>query len=164
MPPKLDLQAKSPQYDPSTAPVFDSKKITCMLPHRYPFQLIDKIIHLDDQRVVGVKNVTMNEPFFQGHFPGNPIMPGVLQVEALAQTGGLLVMNTVPDPENYITYFLGIDHCRFRKMVIPGDTLLLQCNLLAAIKRGFSKMQGQAFVGDQLVCEAVMLAQITQKK
>ncbi len=109
-----------PPYNPSLPPVLDINQISRMLPHRYPFQLIDKIFHLDESTVAGVKNVTINEPFFQGHFPGNPVMPGVLQIEAMAQTGGILVLNTVPDPENYWTYFLGIDNCRFRKMVTPG--------------------------------------------
>jgi len=132
------------------------------LPHRYPFLMVDKIIHLDEKSVVGIKNVTMNEPFFQGHFPGHPIMPGVLQIEALAQTGGVLVLSTVPDPENHLTYFLGIDACRFRKMVVPGDTLVLHCELLTDIKRGFSKMAGKIFVEQQLVCETTMLAQISK--
>jgi len=159
----LKNKASTPPYDPSAPAVFDITQITNILPHRYPFQMIDKIIHLDAQSVTGVKNVTINEPFFEGHFPGNPIMPGVLQVEALAQTGGILVLNTVPDPENYLTYFLGIDECRFRKMVVPGDTLVLHCELLADIRRGFSKMKGQVFVGKQLTCEATMLAQISKK-
>ena len=157
-------QASVPLYDPSAPAVRDIKQIIRMLPHRYPFQMVDKIIHLDAQSVTGVKNVTINEPFFQGHFPGEPIMPGVLQVEALAQTGGVLVLNTVPDPENYLTYFLAIDECRFRKMVVPGDTLVLHCELLADIKRGFAKMQGQVFVGKNLTCEATMLAQIVKQK
>ena len=160
---KLTNQKPVPSYDPSAPPVSNIEQIIRMLPHRYPFQMVDKIIHLDTQSVTGIKNVTINEPFFQGHFPYNPIMPGVLQVEALAQTGGVLVLNTVPDPENYLTYFLGIDGCRFRKMVVPGDTLVLHCELLADIKRGFSKMQGRIFVGEQLACEATMLAQIAKK-
>lgn len=160
----LKNQASVPTYDLNAPAVRDIKQIIHTLPHRYPFQMVDKIIHLDTQSVTGIKNVTINEPFFQGHFPGNPIMPGVLQVEALAQTGGVLVLNTVPDPENYLTYFLGIDACRFRKMVVPGDTLVLHCELLADIKQGFSKMQGRIFVGNQLTCEAIMLAQISKKQ
>ncbi len=152
-----------PVYDPKLPPVLDSLAISNILPHRYPFQLIDKIIHLDESSVTGVKNVTVNEPFFMGHFPGNPVMPGVLQIEAMAQTGGILVLSTVPDPENYWTYFLSIENCRFRKMVLPGDTIIFKCELMAPIKRGIAKMQGQAFVAGQVVCEAVMSASIVRK-
>jgi len=152
-----------PTYDPKRKPVMDINQITATLPHRYPFLLIDKIIHLDDTTVMGVKNITMNEPFFQGHFPGNPILPGVIQIEAMAQTGGILVLNTVENPEDYWTYFLGIDKCRFKRKVIPGDTIIFRCELLAPIKRGIAKMSGQAFVGGQLVMEAEMSASIVKK-
>lgn len=154
----------APQYCPTNPPVYDIKQITRMLPHRYPFQMVDKIIHLDERTVTGVKNVTINEPFFQGHFPGEPIMPGVLQLEAIAQTGGILVLHNVPDPENYSTYFLAIDKCRFRKMVVPGDTLVLHCELLADIKRGLVKMQGYVFVQEQLACEAELLARVVKQE
>jgi UDP-3-O-[3-hydroxymyristoyl] N-acetylglucosamine deacetylase/3-hydroxyacyl-[acyl-carrier-protein] dehydratase len=153
-----------PAYDPTSNPIFDIKQITKLLPHRYPFQLVDKIIQINAQKITGIKNVTINEPFFQGHFPQNPVMPGVLQIEALVQTGGVLVLNNVPDPENYSTYFLAIDQCRFKKMVLPGDTLVMRCELLAEVKRGIAKMQGKAFVGNTLACEAIMTALIIKDK
>jgi UDP-3-O-[3-hydroxymyristoyl] N-acetylglucosamine deacetylase / 3-hydroxyacyl-[acyl-carrier-protein] dehydratase len=162
---KLMLQQESvtiPTYDPTIDPVLDIKSVTKMLPHRYPFQLVDKIIHLDKRTVTGIKNVTINEPFFQGHFPDNPIMPGVLQIEAIVQTGGVLVLSGVPDPENYATYFLAIEQCRFRKMVVPGDTFIMHCELLTEIKRGIVKMRGRGFVGNKLACEAIMTAQIVK--
>jgi len=152
-----------PHYDPKLPPVLDINQISNILPHRYPFQLLDKIIYLDDTVVAGVKNVTINEPFFVGHFPNNPVMPGVLQVEAMAQTGGILVLSSVEDPENYWTYFLGIENCKFRKMVLPGDTIVFKCELLYPIRRGIAKMKGEAYVGNTLVCEAVMTASIVRK-
>ncbi len=155
--------SKAPKYNPDLPPVIDANQITKILPHRYPFLLIDKIIHLDDESVAGVKNVTMNEPYFQGHFPGNPVMPGVLLIEAMVQVGGILVLNTVSDPENYWTYFIAIEKFRFRKMVVPGDTLLIKCDLMSPIKRGIAKMQGSTYVGNNLVCEGIMTASIVKK-
>jgi UDP-3-O-[3-hydroxymyristoyl] N-acetylglucosamine deacetylase / 3-hydroxyacyl-[acyl-carrier-protein] dehydratase len=153
-----------PTYDPRMPPVFDINQISAILPHRYPFLLIDRIFHLDDTTVAGVKNVSMNEPFFQGHFPGSPVMPGVLTIEAMSQTGAVLLLNTVPDPHNYLVYFIGIENCRFRKPVTPGDQLIFKCELLApGIRRGIGKMQGQAFVAGNLVCEAVISASIVKK-
>lgn len=152
-----------PSYDPKLPAVVDINKIQAILPHRYPFLLIDKIFHLDEEVVAGIKNVTMNEPFFQGHFPGNPVMPGVLQIEAMAQIGGILVLNTVPDPENYWTYFLAVNDFKFRKMVTPGDTLVMKLELLQPIRRGLAKMKGSAYVGNNLVCEGTMTASIVRK-
>jgi UDP-3-O-[3-hydroxymyristoyl] N-acetylglucosamine deacetylase/3-hydroxyacyl-[acyl-carrier-protein] dehydratase len=160
----MDSRQKAPHYDPSQPPVLDVNQIYKLLPHRYPFKLVDKIVHLDENMIIGVKNVTINEPFFEGHFPGNPVMPGVLQIEAMAQTGGIFVMQSVPDPENYWTYFLSIDNAKFRRMVVPGDTLIFKCELTAPIKRGIAKMQGQAYVGGNLVCEASLTASIVKKK
>jgi UDP-3-O-[3-hydroxymyristoyl] N-acetylglucosamine deacetylase/3-hydroxyacyl-[acyl-carrier-protein] dehydratase len=162
---KNSHQNQAPHYDPKQAPVLDVNQIYKVLPHRYPFQLVDKIIYMDKTTVVGVKNVTMNEPFFQGHFPENPVMPGVLQVEAMAQTGGILLLDTVGvAPADYWTYFLAIDECRFKRIVLPGDTLVFRCELIAPIKRGIAKMRGQAFVAGHLVCEAVLTASLVKKK
>ena len=157
-----DVQA--PIYDPNAEPVMDINRIHELLPHRYPFLLVDKIIELGKNYIVGVKNITTNEPFFQGHFPQEPVMPGVLQVEAMAQTGGLLVLNTVDEPERYSAYFMKIDGVKFRQKVVPGDTLILRLELLAPIRRGISTMKGYVFVGDKLVSEAEFMAQIIKNK
>lgn len=157
-------EVQAPVYDPNKAPVMDINRIRELLPHRYPFLLVDKIIEIGDNYIVGIKNITANEPFFQGHFPQEPVMPGVLQVEAMAQTGGLLVLNSVEEPERYSTYFMKIDGVKFRQKVVPGNTLILRLELLAPIRRGISTMKGLVFVGDTLVSEAEFMAQIIKNK
>lgn len=154
---------KAPSYDPNQKPIFNSVEITKLLPHRHPFLLVDKIIELNEKQIVGIKNITFDEWFFPGHFPGNPVMPGVLMVEALAQCGGVLILNDVPDPENYSTYFLKIDKTRFKDMVRPGDTLILKCELIAPVRRGVCQMRAQGFVGSKLVIETELMAQIVKE-
>ena len=152
-----------PMYDPDLAPVMDVEKVKSMLPHRFPFLLVDKIIELSANHVVGIKNVTFNEEFFQGHFPGNPVFPGVLQMEALAQTGGILALSTVEEPELWDTYFLKMDNVKFKAKVLPGDTLILKMELLTPIRRGIVHMQGSAYVGSKLVSEGELIAQIVKR-
>ena len=159
---KHEIQA--PIYDPNEAPLMDNNRIRKLLPHRYPMQLIDKVIAIGPTSIVGVKNVTSNEPFFQGHFPQEPVMPGVLMVEAMAQCGGLLILNTLEDPEHWSTYFLKIDDVKFRQKVVPGDTLLFRVELLHPLRHGISSMKGYLFVGDQVVAEANFTAQIVKNK
>jgi len=153
-----------PVYDPMQTPIYDINRIEKVLPHKFPFLLVDKIIELSDKHVVGIKNVTFNEPFFQGHFPQNPVMPGVLQLEAMAQVGGILALNNIEDPQNYDTYFLKIDKAKFKQKVIPGDTLILKLELMSPIRRGICEMKGTAYVGNKLVTEAELVAQIIRKE
>ncbi|MEL7270730.1 MAG: bifunctional UDP-3-O-[3-hydroxymyristoyl] N-acetylglucosamine deacetylase/3-hydroxyacyl-ACP dehydratase [Bacteroidota bacterium] len=161
---KQERRNSVPDVDLHAKPVKDINQIMDMLPHRPPFLLVDKIIELSDQHVIGMKNVTMNEPFFVGHFPGAPVMPGVLQIEAMAQTGGILVLSTVPDPENYLTYLLKIDNVRYKQQVVPGDTLIFKLDLLSPIRRGICQMQARAYANGRLVSEAEIMAQITKVK
>ncbi len=157
-----DVQA--PVYNPNDPPVMDINRIRELLPHRYPFLLVDKIIEIGGDYIVGIKNITTNEPFFTGHFPQEPVMPGVLQIEAMAQTGGLLVLNSVDEPERYSTYFMKVDGVKFRQKVVPGDTLILRLELISPIRRGISTMKGYVFVGEKLVSEAEFMAQIIKNK
>lgn len=159
---RQELQA--PSYNPSQAPLMDINDIREHLPHRYPMLLVDKIIDRGETFIVGVKNVTVNEPFFQGHFPQEPVMPGVLLIEAMAQTGGLLVLATVDEPETYSTYFMKIDNVKFRQKVVPGDTLLFHVSFMTPLRRGCALMKGVAFVGDKVVCECEFMAQIVKNK
>jgi UDP-3-O-[3-hydroxymyristoyl] N-acetylglucosamine deacetylase/3-hydroxyacyl-[acyl-carrier-protein] dehydratase len=161
---KLEKRNYVPEVDLNAPPLMDVVKIMEMLPHRPPFLLVDKILELSEKHVIGMKNVTMNEPFFVGHFPGAPVMPGVLQIEAMAQTGGILVLNTVPDPENYLTYLLKIDNVRYKHQVVPGDTLIFKLDLISPIRRGICQMQAHTYANGKLVSEAEIMAQIVKVK
>lgn len=157
-------EIQAPVYNPSVEPLMDVNRIRELLPHRYPFLLVDKVIDKGENYIVGLKNVTGNEPFFQGHFPQEPVMPGVLQVEAMAQTGGLLVLSTVDDPEKYSTYFMKIDNVKFRNKVVPGDTLVFHVSFMTPLRRGCAIMKGYAFVGEKIVTECEFMAQIVKNK
>ncbi len=161
---KAALQKKVPVYNPNVKPLFDINEVKTRLPHRYPFLLVDKVIRMDEKSVVCIKNVTMNEPYFLGHFPDEPIMPGVLLIEAAAQAGGMLVLGSIEDPENYATYFLKIDKVKFKRKVVPGDTLILKMDLLEPIRRGIALMFAEIFVGNKLVMEGELMAQIVKVK
>ena len=160
---KHDKLKETPLFDAQSKPVFDINDIMKILPHRPPFLLVDRILEMTENQVIGSKNVTMNESFFVGHFPEEPVMPGVLQIEAMAQTGGILILSTVPDPENYLTYFMKIDNVKFRNKVVPGDTLFFKLELISPIRRGICQMKGIAYVGNKIVMEAELMAQIAKK-
>lgn len=160
---KIEKRNNVPQYDLSKPPLMDIHDIMRILPHRPPFLLIDRIIELSETHVVGMKNVTMNESYFVGHFPGAPVMPGVLQIESMAQCGGILVLSTVPDPENYLTYFMKMNNVKFKQKVLPGDTLIFKATLLEPIRRGICHMQAFGYANNKLVLEAQLMAQMVRK-
>ena len=160
---KTRNQVNVPKYDPNQTPLYNTQDIAKILPHRSPFLLVDKVMEMGKSHMIAIKNVTYNEPFFPGHFPGNPVMPGVLIIEAMAQAGGVLVLSQVEDPENYNTYFMKIDNAKFKEKVLPGDTLVFRLDMIGPPRRGICIMKGSAFVGDKLVCEAELMAQISKK-
>ena len=157
-------EIQAPIYDPNDEPIMNVQRIRELLPHRYPMALVDKVIALGATSIVGLKNITANEEFFQGHFPTEPVMPGVLQIEAMAQCGGLLVLNTMEEPERYSTYFLAINDVKFRQKVVPGDTLLFKVEMVSEVRHGIASMKGYCFVGDKVVSEATFTAQTVKNK
>lgn len=157
-------EVQAPVYNPDKEPLMDNNRIRELIPHRYPFLLVDKIIEKGTNYIVGVKNITANEPFFQGHFPQEPVLPGVLQVEAMAQTGGILVLSGLDEPERYSTYFMKIDNVKFRQKVVPGDTLVFHVSFMTELRRGCAMMKGYAFVGEKIVTECEFMAQIIKNK
>jgi UDP-3-O-[3-hydroxymyristoyl] N-acetylglucosamine deacetylase/3-hydroxyacyl-[acyl-carrier-protein] dehydratase len=161
---KSRMKKDVPVYDPDSEPVYSVTEVMKMLPHRYPFLMVDKIIYRDDTSVVGIKNITVNEEFFQGHFPEEPVMPGVLQVEAMAQVGGVLVLGTVEEPERWSTYFLKIDKVKFKRKVVPGDTLIIKLEMTDEVRRGIVSMYGRVYVGNNLAAEGELVAQIVKNK
>jgi UDP-3-O-[3-hydroxymyristoyl] N-acetylglucosamine deacetylase/3-hydroxyacyl-[acyl-carrier-protein] dehydratase len=160
---KNEKRNLAPEIDLSKPPIMDVNQIQDILPHRPPFLFIDKILEISENHIIGLKNVSMNEEFFSGHFPDKPIMPGVLQIEAMAQAGGVLILNTVPDPQNYLTFFAKIDNAKFKYPVVPGDTLIFKCELLSPLRRGICHMKAQAFVDGKLTSEADLMAKIIRK-
>jgi len=163
---KMDKKAKNeiPAYNPSEKALFDHRDLMRILPHKHPFLLVDKVLRKDEKSIIAIKNVTADEYFFQGHFPGDPIYPGVLLLETMAQAGGVLILSDIEDPENYGTYFLKIENAKFKEKVVPGDTLILKLELTEPVRRGICQMRGRAWVGEKLVCEAEMMAQVVKIK
>ena len=157
------MSTEIPQYDPRQKPVLDTVQIMQKIPHRPPFLLVDKVTEMSENHIISVKNVTINEPFFAGHFEGNPVMPGVLQIEAMAQTGGIFILRNIPEGEVWDTYFLKIENCRFKNKVVPGDTLVIRLELIGEVRRGIALMHAKAYVGDKLVSEAELTAMVQKR-